>query len=296
MSLGQPVENTMQKRLLATLAMGALLGASAAHAALVQSGTSVYTTFRNCTTTGTTACDGLSSVVIGSIGGNPGDSSASASQSSASYGSASGSVALSGTAGAPIFSGDAISLANTRVSTNEAALQRYTYTGAAATTRTFGGSLSYTQTVPAANAAFPGIANSGVHVNMQVFTLGGDYLDVGTTSAHNFNALSGGFMAAAGYVELGNDTFADLGTHAGGTGALGITVTLNPGDSVWIWAYLQTPAANGAVVSAYSLATGWDNSNDLTPANSVPEPGTWALAGLCLAGLGWARRRQACAP
>jgi len=68
---------------------------------------------------------------------------------------------------------------------------------------------------------------------------------------------------------------------------------LNPGDTVWVWAYLQTSAPNGSTVDAsHTLITSWDNSANLIPAVSVPEPGTLTLLGISLAGLLVAPRRN----
>jgi hypothetical protein len=282
----------MKSGLLAMLATVALLGSAASNATLVQSTTGERVTFRDCIP-GATACDNLGPILVQTFGGNPGDLAATASQSSASFGSVSGSAQLPGPSGAPVLSGSAQSEVGKRVSTNSAALQRYTYTGATTTTRTFNGALSYSQTVPAGNAGFPSISASGVFAQLEIFTVSGSALDAGTTTQDNFNLLLGGFAGEIGYLALSDDSFQDNATNATGNHLLGVSVTLNPGDSVWVWALLQTPVANGAEVSFGNLVTGWDNTEGLTAANAIPEPGTLALVGLSLAALGWGRRRRA---
>jgi len=286
-----------KSKILTILAVGLLAGPMAANAVPVQSSTSVFVTFRDCIA-GATVCDNITPVQFGGPVGNPGATSASSSQTNAAYGSVNGSVSLSGTLGAPILSTHASSIAGTldnpgtRNSTNSFALQRFTYNGAVAESRTFGGTLGYDQTIPDPFGTFPNPngTSSGVSAYLEVFQISDAFLEAGTTAQDNFNLLFGGYATAAGYVDLGNQLFNDNATNLAGAASLSVTVTLQPGQSYWVIAWLQTPAANGAEVNAYRFATEWDDSEDLT--TRVPEPGTLALLGLGLAGLGFGRRKR----
>ncbi len=267
------------------------LGAAApAQAVAIAYGTSEYVTIRDCIAGPTSACDTISGVIQGEYGGSPGASSSSASTALATHGSAAGSVALSGSVGAPVLSAVATSLPGARTNTNSLALQRYTYTGSTATTRTFGGTLTYSQTL---GGVYPDGIGGGIHAVIDIFTAAADTIEVGDTPESNFLALFS-LGAVAGYTSLGSDIFDDDSSTAAGVGNLDVTVTLNPGDSVFVWVLLQTPAPNGSIVdSSSTLITGWDVTTDLVPAMvaSVPVPTGLALAGLGLALLGAQRRR-----
>lgn len=265
------------KKTLAILAVGLLAGPMTASAIEVQSSTSVFLTFRDCVS-GVTACDEFTRTLVRSYGGLPGDLTATSSLSDPAYGSLFADAQLSGTVGAPILRTSAVSEPLKRISTNSAALQRYTYTGSVPTTRTFGGSLTYSQVVPIENQDFPlsqwrplaGV--SGIlTAELEVFTLSGDFLEVGDTDASNFDSLLFSYSIAPGYVRLGFDNFLDDATNPAGFATLGVTVNLNPGDSVWVRVFLQTPALNGAMVdSSNTFITGWDNSDNLVPASIDP--------------------------
>jgi hypothetical protein len=87
----------------------------------------------------------------------------------------------------------------------------------------------------------------------------------------NFTAITSGYESAPGYVSLGLALAASPSNVAGaGVETLSVTVTLNPGDTVWVVSLLQTPSASGAAISA-SLASGWDDASDLMPAHAAFE-------------------------
>ena len=79
----------------------------------------------------------------------------------------------------------------------------------------------------------------------------GDSYEVGTTAEENFSALLSDPDPGIGFTDLG---FASTGPTSNvtesGTTELSNTVTVNPGDSIWMWALLQSLAANGAAVNA----------------------------------------------
>jgi hypothetical protein len=260
-----------------------------AHATLVSSSTSAYVTFRDCTTAGVTVCDGISSITSSTLGGLPGDTSATATQSGASPRAVSGSAQILAD-GAARLDGSATSLpansstgaAPTRDSSNSYSLQHYTYTGMNAATLIFSGTVSYDLTVPAENATFPQnqATSSFVFAYIEVF-LADAMLDAGTTDLDNFSFLGGGYALDPSYVMVGSDMFSSPGVSDAGTAMLSVAVNLNPGDSVWLYSLLQTPSLNGAEVSGR-----------LDTAIAAPEPGTMALVGLSLAGLAVAGRRR----
>lgn len=279
------------------VASGIVIVPTGANAIEVQASTGNYVTARDCSGPAGAVCSSLGSIVFSEYGGAPGALSATASITSAEFGTASSDTALSGEIGAPILRTYASSEAGERVNTNSFALQRYTYTGTEATTRTFGGVLDYSQTITDPNNSAYGIRASGVNVGIVVFTTSDAFVEAGTTAESNYNNIMNfAFGAASGYSLLGEDWYNDLSDAAVGSATLGVSLDLNPGESVWVWAFLQTPAADGSVVDAsHTFVTRWDNAVGLVPAasTSVPEPGPLALFGLGLAGLVVRRRRDA---
>ena len=267
------------------------LTATAVQASQIYAGTSELVTFRTCIAGGT-PCDNITPILQQGLGGFPGALASSASLPlTPGFGEVSATVELSGVAGAPNLTAHASSVAGSRVNTNSYALQHYTFTGSSPATRTIAGTLEYSQ-INAPGGPYPGGIGGGLYADIQVFTLpGGAGFEVGDTPLSNFDALSAPF-AQPGYLLLGEDFFNDVGNTPSGTANFGVTVTLNPGDSFFVWALIQTPAVDGGVIDVFSFATQWDDPSGLIPAAQVPEPATLALLGLGLAGLGFSRRRQ----
>lgn len=261
----------MTSPLARVLFTAALLLGGAAQAVPITAGTAELVTLRDCIPIAA-ACDSLSAPLAIHHGGAPGATSSSASVALPSHGSAAGSVALSGTVGAPVLHASAFSASGARNSTNSIALQRYTYTGTEATTRSFGATLSYLQSISG-----PG-TDGGVFAAIDVFTMSSDSIEAGSTAQSNFDALSSVFLLP-GYHSLGADQFSDAASTLAGSALLDVTISMNPGDTVWVWALLQTPAADGSWVDAsHTLVTGWNDAADLVPAAlAVPEPATLAL-------------------
>ena len=288
-SLGTRSMNHLFARTTLTLLLAAPL---VTHAVEISAGTAEYVTFRDCVA-GTTACDDVSPIVAGQYGGNPGAYSSAANETYAGYGAAAGSVSFSGVIGAPVLHADASSLAGKRTNTNSVALQSYTYTGSETTTRTFGGTLTYNQVE---TGPYPD--NAGVYATIDAFTLTAAAIDAGTSAADNFNTLFNADYSAYGYADIASSVYADTGTNPAGSGTLGVTVTLTPGETIWVQVLLQTPAANGSMVDAsHTLITGWNDITDLTPAVtslplSVPEPSSLALYALGLATMAAAAARR----
>lgn len=260
----------------------------------ISASTSEFVSMRDCSILGVTGCDRISSVLFRRIGGLPGDSQSNVDFSVVGYGSGNGSVSLSGVIGAPILKASAISHTGKRVSTNSIALQRYVYDGDTSSTRTFGGNISYTQE---STGTYPTGTGSGISANLEVFTLPTNTISVNASSTANFNMLFGGYANLVGYSSLGEATFRDANSNANGSGNLSVTVQLNPGDAIWVWALVQTPATNGGWIdSSHTFVTAWNDTNNLTPAVvAVPEPSSlvlWLFGAALLTSVAKTRRQR----
>jgi hypothetical protein len=198
-------------------------------------------------------------------------------------------VAYGGFAGAPILSAGAASEAGARVNTNSVALQRYTYTGLDATTVTLEATLRYSQALTGDYQD----SGDGIVASIDVFTVPTATVDVGDTPLENFLAIFDP-SAFPGYVQLGAASFTDpTASVIHGVGTFGVTVTLTPGEMVWVDVLLQTPAPNGSVLDAtHTLVTGWSDPAFLVPAVALPEPETLALLGAGIAAFAASLRRR----
>lgn len=275
---------------LSGLALAAVTGAG--HAVPVSFGVAQQVSIRECVA-GVTACDSL---VLGParqlvFGGEPGATSSSAVGDVSGFGTAESTVSLSGTIGAPVIKAKAASEFGARLITTSVALQRYTYTGSEATTRTFGGRLTYSQsgTLFGDPDDFLYLGMTGVNAVIQLFAAPAEAFDADNSSPLRFfQSLFFDFVSEA--VPLGSDQVLAADEAAGGSADLAVSISLNPGDAIWVLVTLQTPAANGGWVDAsHTFITSWDNPDDLIPA--IPEPGTIALT---CAALIVALRRNRC--
>lgn len=234
----------------------------------VQSTVAVYVTFRDCQPI-LGQCDGFTPVLVGTYSGEPGDLSAFASQALPEYGESFSTVSLSGEIGAPILRTRAASEPGKRVSTNTLALQRFVYEGDVPVTRTFGGTLTYSQVIEN-----PEDGESGINAAIIIFKAPTDTVNLGTTAEDNYWNLFR-IWSTPGYQSLGADSVIDPATNPNGEGNISVTVTLDPGEAVWVYTRLQTPASAGSVVDAsQTLVTRWDDPTDLVPANislGIPE-------------------------
>jgi PEP-CTERM motif len=280
----------MKTLLKGLIAIAAVATSMAAHAGLILSGTSTYATARDCVA-GVSGCDSVSPIVYSTAGGLPGATTSSVTQLPPGYGQSTASATLSGVIGAPVLYASATSTAGTREGASAYGLQSYTYVGTSPITDTFGGSVTYSQTI---NGSYPLDYGLGTVASIEVFTLGGALFDAGVTVQDNADALG----AAANdnsslygppqpvYTLLGSSVYDDPSTNVAGTGSTSVTVTLDPGETIWVLAGVQAFASNGSSVDP-NFTTQWTDSANLVAGapTSVPEPASLWLMVLGLGGL-----------
>jgi hypothetical protein len=185
------------------------------------------------------------------IGGLPGSPDAQASQNDPAYGESTGSSQLTGEPGAAKLTADVKTMPATRNGSTNMMLQRYTNMSGISQTLTFDGTLTYDQTVPEENAEFPadGGGQTGVIVEMEIFSSKMDFFEAGNTAEENWVALD---TEPVEYQMLANATTDGmvLNVTGQGTKSLSMSIKLKHGDGIWIFGLLQVIAANGAVVEA----------------------------------------------
>jgi hypothetical protein len=268
------------------LPFGLLFGSIAAQAQFISSGTSTEVTTRNCIA-GQSGCDSISTIVQYVINGNPGQSTSSANLGVPGYGQVSSNAALTGAIGAPILNVSASSEAGTREGATAFGLQSYTYTGTSSTTDTFGGTASYSQTI---TGTYPlATTGSGTSIGVEVFTLApGALFNAGVTPLDNNAAFADAFsdnstayggITQTGFTLLGSNSSSDSLTNLAGTLSTGVTVTLTPGETVWVMAEAGAFAPNGSTVDPTFTAQ-WSNSANLVAGViSAPEIDPASAAG-----------------
>jgi hypothetical protein len=244
----------MNKKLPKVLALLIFSGPVAAE--LIQSTTGVQATFRECVK-GETACDSISRAHIRGYGGLPGNSESQASLQSYEFGSSIGRVKLLDSPGASQMTASMKSLPGARNGGNTFMIQRYTNTSKIQETLTLNSTLTFDLAVPAENADFPAEsgAQSTASAEMEIFTLNIDAIEAGTTAVDNSHVMDGEEPPGTVYVALDTGKIS-APTNVTGTGnkSGSVTAKIASGDSVWIFAILQSLGANGAQVEA-SLVT-----------------------------------------
>jgi len=201
---------------------------------------------------GESICDSISPTHRHAVGGTPGSPRAQADLKDAEFGETAGSAYLDGEPGVAKITANVTSLPARRNASSSFVLQRYTNTSVGAQTLTFGGDMTYDQTVPEQNSTFPadGGGRSGAFVEMELFSLQTDFIEAGTSAEDNFGLFDGG--PPPGYQSLDYAKADGMISDVTGQGDenLSISAVLKPGDSIWMLAIMQAIAANGAVVEA----------------------------------------------
>jgi hypothetical protein len=228
-----------------------LAGSPTVFAEPVQSTTSTYVSLRSCIP-GETLCDAIGPSRFKEIGGTPGSPEAQASQQNPEFGEAMGAAVLSGEPGAATLQAKAKSLPAARNAGTAFVLQRITNSTASAQTMTLEGTLVYDQEVPEENAAFPQDqgGRSGTLVELDLFTMTDDFVEAGTTAEENWAIMDR--EPPPDYQSLGSartDGMISTVTEQDSK-TFSISVVIESGVSIWMFALLQGIAANGAEVDA----------------------------------------------
>lgn len=232
--------------------LGCLLAASwQALGVTVESTTSIILTMRECVA-GETACDNVGTATTMIKGGLPGEPEATATHEDPAFGEVAGGVKLLTLPRVSEHSARSGSLPGARNGGNAAILRKYTNSSGDAEVVTLTGILTYEQSVPEANSGLPedSPGRSGAGVELAIVRLNADVLEAGTTAEENHLMLEQG-IEEIGYTELGSNTGGPLSNVSEtGTRTVSVTVTVEAGESIWLWAALQSIAANGAEVNA----------------------------------------------
>jgi hypothetical protein len=281
----------------ALLLLSLMSAAMAAHAQTVTSLTASEVTARDCTA-GASGCDSISRIVGHSTVSAPTTSSTSlagvvlptefAGVTATAGATISGSTPTSLVT--PTLTAAATSNTGTREGATAYALQGYTYTGTATTTDFIGGTVNYSQTI---NGIYPDTVGAGTNIGIEVFTLApGAQFNAGASGQESYDALADAFadntpvdsgILQTSFTLLGSSSASDALTNLSGTLSTGFDVTLNPGTTVWVLAFVDSIATNGSSVDPV-FSTHWSSSANLVAGvvNAPEIDPTSASSGLVL--------------
>jgi len=261
-------KNTISGAVFCSIAFAAVtMFWTCARATDITSGTGVLVSLHQCTDD---TCDGAYSRYAYQEPANPGDPSSSTSLNDSSGNSVFAMATLGNatTDGAPILRASSTSTAGNYNIASAAALQSYTWNGTGPATLTFGGTLTFSQTMTSGTVGPPGVGAA-----IQIFTLAtGQSFDAGTSPSDNMNALLG-LTTQSGLQSLGSSQYQFAAATAASTGSASVTITLQQGVTYWVDAILQAASTNGGASDAsHTFVTQWSNSVGLTAATVTAAP------------------------